>query len=61
MNYTHIVIIRKKKVPLYISNFCPIILENMVSRVVSKVIANKLKSVLPNVISNAQSAYMANH
>ena len=52
MNFTHIVLIPKKEAK-YMSNYRPISLENVVSRIVSKVIANRLKIILPNVISNA--------
>ena len=50
MNYTHIVLIPKKNDPRYVSNYRPINLANVVSRIVSKVLANRLKLILPNVI-----------
>ena len=56
MNYTHIVFIPKKNDPKKLSDFCPINLGNVISKILSKVIANRLKYVLPNVISKAQSA-----
>ena len=42
MNYTHIFLIPKKNDPMYMADFCPISLENVISRIVSKVMANRL-------------------
>ena len=58
MNYTHIVLIPKKNDPKYMADFRPISLENVISRIVSKVMENMLKCILPNVISNNQSAFV---
>ena len=59
MNYTHIVLIPKKKKDLeYITDFRPISLGNVVSRIISKVLANRIKPILPNIISNSQSAFV---
>ena len=60
MNYSYIVLIPKKNDPLLMSDYRPINLANVVSRILSKVIAKKLKLVLPNVISNTQSAFVPN-
>ena len=49
MNYTHIVLIPKKKDPQYITEYCPISLGNIVSRIISKVLANRMKPILPNI------------
>ena len=58
MNLTHIVLIPKKNGPQYITEFCPISLSNVVSRIISKFLANWIKSMLPNIIFDAQSAFI---
>ena len=58
MNFTHIVLIPKKNDPQYITQFRPISLSDVVSRIISKVLTNGIKSILPNVIFNAQSAFI---
>ena len=58
MNFTHILLILKKKDHQAMPDYRPISLSNVVSRMVSKVLANKVKGILPNIISNAQSAFV---
>ena len=58
MNYTHIVLIPKKKNPQYITEYRPISLGNVVSRIISKVLVNQVKSILPTFIFDSQSAFM---
>ena len=60
MSLAYIVLIPKKNKPEHMSEYRPINLAKLVSRMVSKVIANRLKMILPNVIFDAQSAFMAN-
>ena len=49
---------QKKKDLEYITDFRPISLGNVVSRIISKVLANQIKPILPNIISNSQSAFV---
>ena len=60
MSYTHIVLIPKINEPKSVSDYRPISLGNVVSRIVSKVLANWLKQILPNVISDSHSAFVPN-
>ena len=60
MNFTHILLILKKKDPQAMPDYRPISLNNVVSRMVSKVLANRVKGTVPNIISNAQSAFVPN-
>lgn len=59
-NKTHIVLIPKVKNPKKITQYRPISLSNVVSRLASKVLANRLKCFLPNIIRENQSAFMSN-
>ena len=58
MNYTHIMLIPKKKDPQLITEYCPISLGNVVSRIISKVLKNRVKPILSMVISDSQSAFV---
>ena len=49
----------KIKNPTKITQFRPISLSNVVSRLASKVLANKLKQLFPHIISENQSAFMS--
>ena len=46
------------KNPTKITQYKPISLSNIVSRIASKVLANRLKTFLPHIISENQSAFM---
>ena len=60
-NETHVVLIPKIKNPKKITQYRPISLTNVISRLASKVIANRLKCFLPQIISENQSAFMSDH
>ena len=53
MNCTHIVLIPKSNNQTHMSDYRPISLGNVISRILSKVITNRLKLVLHFVISKA--------
>ena len=57
-NETHIILVPKVKNPTKITQYKPISLSNIVSRIASKVLANRLKTFLPHIISENQSAFM---
>lgn len=59
-NETHIILIPKVKSPKRITEYRPINLCNVVSRIASKVLASRLKMVLLDLISENQSAFMSN-
>ena len=58
-NDTHIVLISKVKNPTKITEYRPISLSNVISRLASKVIANRLKRFLLDIISENQSVFMS--
>ena len=60
-NETHIVLIPKVKNPTKVTQYRPISLSNVISRLASKVLANRLRSLLPDIISENQSAFMSSH
>ena len=57
-NATHICLIPKRNNPQKVTDYRPISLTNVLSRIVSKVLANRLKKILPHIISMSQSAFL---
>ena len=59
INYTFLTLIPKVKNPETIVQFRSISLSNVIYKILSKVIVNRLKPFLNSIISEAQSAFMA--
>lgn len=56
-----IIFIPKVKEPTKITQYRPISLSNVVSRLATKVLIDRLKLVFPHIISENQSAFTSNH
>ena len=60
INRTNTAFVPKNKNPQRMIDFRPISLCNVVYKLISKTLANRLKAVLPFIISEKQSAFVAN-
>eukprot|EP00253_Pinus_taeda_P033428 PITA_33428 len=58
LNTSFIALIPKKENAMPLDGFQPIVLCNVVYKIISKVIANRLKPLLPSLISEEQTCYV---
>ena len=59
LNDTLICLIPKTKQPERMADFKPIVLCNVLYKIMAKTVANRLKSILPSIISDTQSAFIS--
>lgn len=58
INKANVVMVPKKEEVVNMSNFRPISILNLISKIISKVLANQLGKVLPEIISDHQTAFI---
>lgn len=58
LNSTNIVLIPKKKSPTMVTELWPLVLCNVLMKIITKVMAKRLKEVLDVVISDTKSAFI---
>ena len=60
LGHSFITLIPKVKDPIYVFEFRPISLSNVLYHIFAKVLTNWLQAIMPNLISEHQSAFLSN-